>query len=117
MGADVMMGHDPDCARWIKRSARRRRCGAAGEEAAAGGAKAAIGAARCNAEQGPADVSEQRPSRRIHAFRQARALRRGHAAAAGGAQLGVDIDSVCGGRACAGAARCWSPRASSPSTA
>ena len=25
MGADVMMGHDPDCARWIRRFRERRR--------------------------------------------------------------------------------------------
>ena len=36
MGADVMMGHDPDCARWIKKYREPPPIGAAGEGAARG---------------------------------------------------------------------------------
>lgn len=47
MGADVMMGHDPDCARWIRRF-REPPPG----QAAAGGAPGAEGAARGRREGG-----------------------------------------------------------------
>jgi 5-methyltetrahydrofolate--homocysteine methyltransferase len=33
MGADVMMGHDPDCARWIRRFRQAPAAGAEGEAA------------------------------------------------------------------------------------
>jgi len=36
MGADVMMGHDPDCARWIRKFREPPAAGAAGEGAARG---------------------------------------------------------------------------------
>ena len=49
MGADVMMGHDPDCARWIRKfreaagaPARRRRGGAGARAPRAAAARAAI---------------------------------------------------------------------------
>src|ERR1700722_15129161 len=108
MGADVMLGHDPDCARWI----RRFRDAAPPPGAAAGGPGTA-GAAETprgrrgggrapGRRRGAARPPRGRPSappdglagthgfprssRRLHAFGQARPLSRGHPAAAGGAQ-------------------------------
>ena len=119
MGADVMLGHDPDCARWIRRfreapprcaGRRRRRRGAARPPRRRSPPAAGLGSRH------PHDDS--RAARRIHAFRQARPLRGGHAAAAGGAQPWAWTSIRCAAAAaCAGAARCWSRKASSPSTA
>jgi 5-methyltetrahydrofolate--homocysteine methyltransferase len=47
MGADVMMGHEPDCARWIKRFRE-----APAMQAGGGVAAAAEGAARGRREGG-----------------------------------------------------------------
>jgi hypothetical protein len=44
MGADVMLGHDPDCARWIKRFRDTPSTGA-GVAAVVGGAAEALRAA------------------------------------------------------------------------
>ena len=97
------MGNDPDCARWIRalpRGAaaghgrpgeqRGRRGGGARRRAAAGTRGCRL--RRCRREP-------QRSPRRLHALRAARAASRRHdGARRPRAQLGVDIDSVCGGR-------------------
>jgi 5-methyltetrahydrofolate--homocysteine methyltransferase len=51
MGADVMLGHDPDCARWIRRF-RDVAPPAGGAPAAAGPAGAAAPASRGRREGG-----------------------------------------------------------------
>ena len=89
MGADVMLGHDPDCARWIRRfrdapppapPAARSRLRMRREA----GAKAAIGGDRPESEANP--HGDPGPARRLHALGQARPFPGRHAAAAGGAQ-------------------------------
>ena len=66
MGADVMLGHDPDCARWIRRFREAPPAGTGG------------------APPDPGDPhGHTQSSRRLHAVRQARTFRRRHAAAAG----------------------------------
>jgi 5-methyltetrahydrofolate--homocysteine methyltransferase len=52
MAADVMMGHDPDCARWIKRFREAPAMSAGGGTVAAGAVGAAEGAARGRREGG-----------------------------------------------------------------
>ncbi len=102
MGADVMLGHDPDCARWIRRFREMPPPGSGRRRATlrAAGAKAAIAAVRLEARG------------RMATKRSARSYSRHPASAAispsgtpllqAARSLGVDIDSVCGGRGLCG---------------
>ena len=95
LGADVLMGHDPDCRRWltgVPRAAAPRAKAATGASAAAGGDESRA-------------LTEDR-ARRLHAVGQARALRARHAAARGRARAraSTSIRSAAGA-ASAGAAR------------
>ena len=88
MGADVMMGHDPDCARWIRRFREAPPPAAARRASRRGAARPPRGRAPPPARVAPGSRPhvDPRSPRRFHAFRQARPLCRGHAAAAGGAR-------------------------------
>ena len=99
LGADVMMGHDPDCARWIRSSASRRRPAppraTAGPRSPRGRPPAAADAQQSERAWPTADALVV-----FTPVRQARTLRARHARCCQAARtLGVDIDSVCGGRA------------------
>ena len=99
MGADVMMGHDPDCMRWIRRFREappaQGPAGAAPGEGAARGRREGGHRRRVSSEQ-PTRSSSSRLPESADAFRSA------HRCCRRRASLGVDIDSVCGGRAICG---------------
>ena len=89
LGADVVMGHDPNCGAWItrlSRAARRRARAAAGAKAGAG--------REAEHERRIGSSSPRRASatRSRTGFRVLEAARK----------LGVDLDSVCGGRGICG---------------
>ena len=100
MAADVMMGHDPDCTQWIRKFRETPPVGADGEAGRAAGAKS---------------VEDEAAERRTRAAASATdALvvftpsgRRGRVPIGtpllqAARSLGVDIDSVCGGRGLCG---------------
>ena len=95
MGADVMMGHDPDCMRWIRKF---REAPVPGTEGARGKTGRAPAPARLSNHQ----VSSKdalvvfTPSGRRGRFPLGTPVLQAARA------LGVDIDSVCGGRALCG---------------
>ena len=104
MGADVMMGHDPDCARWIKRFreaprvAGRRRRRAPRPKGAARGRREG-GHRRRAARPGMSDKDALvvfTPSGKRGRFPLGTPLLQA------ARSLGVDVDSVCGGRALCG---------------
>ena len=125
MGADVMLGHDPDCARWIRRF--RDSPSSTGTGAAAARPQAQAGRRRAAAAK--AAIAGARPSRRRFAWRHA--IRSWCSRRPASAGILPSARRCCRPRAvsawtstrsaaaavCAGAARCWSRRASSPSTA
>ncbi len=90
MGADVMMGHDPDCARWIRKyreaAGRRRHTEGAGRGRREGGHRRRVYDA----------LVVFTPSGKRGRFAIGTPLLQA------ARELGVDIDSVCGGRALCG---------------
>ena len=89
--ADVLMGNDAHCADWIARN---------GDSASGEATRGRRGGPRGQAEGGRVVT---RRARRLHAVRPARALRRtGTTVLDAARRLGVDLDSVCGGRGICG---------------
>ena len=90
MGGDVMLGHDPDCARWIRRFRDAPPPAGAAAGAPARPARPTRRAAAAKVGIGVAPRASRiglpRPPRRVHAFGQARPLSAGHTFVAGGAQ-------------------------------
>ena len=92
MGADVMLGHDPDCARWIKRFRDTPSSTGAGVAAAAGCRRGSAARpprrrpSQTSGVAGGASYGVTRTPRRFHPVRQARKLSCRHAAAAGRTQ-------------------------------
>ena len=112
MAADVMMGHDPDCARWIRRFRESAAAGRRRRSPAAAAAKAAADRGRLSACMTTRRrSSSSRPPASAAASRSARRCCRRRARSAS-----TSIPSAAGAGSAA-AARCWSPKASSPSTA
>ena len=103
MAADVMMGHDPDCARWIRRF---REAPPLRPQAAPPPRPRArhAAAARAGTAAAPQALHERAGrTRRLHAVRQARSLpASARRCCRRRAASGVDVDSVCGGRALCG---------------
>ena len=113
MGADVMMGHDPDCMRWIRRFREAPTMGVDGEMA------------RGRREGGRRKRACPRSCRPCPAKHSSSSCPRAGAGVLPSAPRccrprarSASISIRCAaGAACAGAARCWWPRASSPSMA
>ena len=116
MAADVMMGHDPDCARWIARFRERRRrptaTGARRARRREGRHRRATGAARRERRREPRSRSSS--SRRPASAGGSPSARRCSTRRGRSASTSTRSAAAAGS---AGAARCWWPRASSPSTA
>ncbi len=106
MAADVMMGHDPDCAQWIRRfretpAARRGRRGLA-RPARSRTAAARVSRAVASRGTGDAHGRPATPSSSSRPRAGARAFPIGTPLLQAARSLGVDIDSVCGGRGLCG---------------
>jgi len=73
MAADVMMGHDPDCARWIKRFREATAAAGLGGGRERPGERGGAGAARAGTRRAARARHEREGrTRRLHAFRQKR---------------------------------------------
>ena len=123
MGADVMLGHDPDCARWIRRF--RDAPPPAGAAPARRRARRGRGAARPPRRRPSAPLHGlagshglPRSSRRVHAVGQARPLcRRARPCCRRRAASAWTSIRCAAAARFAGAARCWWRKASSRSSA
>ena len=94
MGADVMLGKDEHCRRWLTRFR---------EAPAEGSAAAAAAGARGERRRRREALPDERRARRLHAVRQARPVRARHAGPdRGAAARRRHRFSVCGGRAICG---------------
>src|SRR3977135_3087657 len=114
MAADVMMGHDPDCARWIRRfrevpplQASGAAAAAAPEGTAAGARGGGAAEARTEAFMSESDAKNPRAreSSALVVFTPSGKRGRfplGTPLLQAARSLGVDVDSVCGGRALCG---------------
>ena len=102
MAADVLMGHDPECGRWIRRYREAPARGRAGPPRQPPPRGRGRRSRRLIAGNPPMSCLA-RADGRLHAVRPPRALRRrARPSSMRRRALGVDIDSVCGGRGLCG---------------
>lgn len=131
MGADVMMGHDPDCTRWIRRFREAPPTAAAGAGAVAGapgsdqpaargrregGLRRRMAAASTEGGGGGVAITHAAPPGSYSFLpASAAASRSAHRYYRPRASSGWTSTLSAVGAGCAGAVRWWSPKASSPS--